>query len=95
MVCNQKSALRQGRLDSDRMELQEIPPGVIKLSSSVDADVWRERYKELQDWIKSMSGALPRLALQTKTREVRLGGSEDKREQELTDAGEFEQPLCT
>ena len=37
--CNQKSALRQGRLDSDRMELQEILPGVIKLSSSVGADV--------------------------------------------------------
>ena len=35
--CNQKSALRQGRLDSDRMELLKILPGVIKRSGPVSS----------------------------------------------------------
>ena len=78
------------------MELQKHLPGVSRLSSPVGADVWRERNKELQDWIESMSGALPRLASTDKDeRSLVRWLCKQKVSKSRTDAGEIEQPLCT
>ena len=64
-------ALRKGRLDSERME------------QLVGADVWRERYKEHQDWIETMTGALPKLASTDKDERSLYAGRLDNSRMEL------------
>ncbi len=52
-------------------------------SSSVGADVWRERYKEHQDWVETMSGALPKLASTDKDERSPYAGRLDNSRMEL------------
>ncbi len=74
------------------MELLKTLPGIIELSSSVGEDVWRERYKELQDWIETMSGALPKLAPTDKNERSLCAGWHDPYDTPLynTSIGMFE-----
>ena len=52
-------------------------------SSSVGADVWKERYKEHQDWVETMSGALPKLASTDKDERSPYAGRLDNSRMEL------------
>ena len=60
-ICAPYSEGAANRRDNSRMELLKLLFGVNKHSGPAGADIRKESYKKLQDYIESIPGALPKL----------------------------------